>query len=185
MKSNNNKIYTIISIFALVSLFLVVFFVWPLSKKIIIDSQNLITDKRKMVSLEAQAVETENFKKNYTSYKPNLDKIEQMFVDPNDPVNFIEFLENASLASQIVSQVSLPPYSQNDQSPDQNFITFTLTSKGSFPNMLIFLKKIEAGSYLVEIENLTIQNSKDDNVLKNYSSREVDATFTIKTFVKQ
>jgi hypothetical protein len=54
--------------------------------------------------------------------------------------------------------------------------------------VLNFLKKIEFGPYLTEIENLTIQNlvnSEDKSVLQDYSSRKVDAVFTIKVFTKK
>ena len=192
---NNNKIYII---FTLASLFLVLFFIWPLLKEIEKNSKDLISAKNNMVTLGAQINETENFKKNYETYKPNLEKIDQLFIDTNNPVDFIKFLEDTASSSQITSQISLPPSSQGSQQGPkgtlQNFIIFRFSSKGGFPEVLNFSKSIEAGPYLIEIENLTIQNSETPasgapangvpNVSKDYSSRKVDAAFTIKAFIK-
>ena len=136
----------------------------------------------------------ENFKKNYDAYKPNLKKIDQLFVDPVNPVGFIKFLEDTSSESQITSQISLQPsYIENSQ----NFIIFQLSAKGIFPAMVSFLKKVETGQYLIKIENLTIQNdpaansapagvkSENKDISKDYSQRKVNAIFTIKAFTKK
>jgi hypothetical protein len=68
------------------------------------------------------------------------------------------------------------------------FIIVQFASKGSFSNTLNFVKTIETRSYLIEIEDLEIQNSdqnqKNNNIFINYPSRNVDATFTIKAFAK-
>jgi hypothetical protein len=106
---NKSKIYIILLIFALVSLFLVIFFIWPLFKEIERNSKDLISAKNNIVTLGAQINETENFKNNYGTYKPNLEKIDQLFIDADNPVDFIEFLENTASSSKITSQISLPP----------------------------------------------------------------------------
>lgn len=173
----NNKIYTTLAIFALLSLFLIVFFVWPLIKQIKTDSENLVSDKNSMLALSAQIKEIENFKKNYESYKPELEKIDQLFVDSNNPVEFIEFLEETAYDSSITSQISLPSSSSNSQ----QFIILQFSSKGSFSGILNFAKKIETGPYLVEIENLTIQRPSLD--IKDAKAN--NATFAIKVFTKK
>lgn len=199
---NNNKIYTISLVFTIAILFLVMFFVLPLLREIEKNSKDLISAKNNVAVLAEQTNETENFKKNYETYAPNLEKIDQLFVDPNNPVDFIKFLEDTASTSQITSQISLQPSPQDSQQSlkgaSQNFIIFRFASKGGFSEVLNFLKKIEAGPYLVEIENLTIQNSEVPvsgysvpekeslvpNIYEDNSSRKVDATFTIKVFVK-
>lgn len=179
---NNKKIYTILSVFALSSLVLIVFFVWPLLKDIDNSSKDLVFARNGMAALRDQTSQAENFKQNYQAYKFNLERIDQMFVDQNNPVNFIEFLENTAYSQGVSAQVSLLPYSQSPQ----QFIMMQLVSKGGFSNISNFLKKVEAGPYLLEIESLTIQNSQDSKAIpKDYSLRQVDATFGIKIFVKK
>ncbi|MCX6723259.1 MAG: hypothetical protein NT094_04340 [Candidatus Staskawiczbacteria bacterium] len=181
---NNNKIYTILLVFALIFLFLVIFFIWPLIGEIEKNSEDLISAKNNIVNLDAQINETNNFKKNYETYKSTLERIDQLFVDINNPVNFIEFLENAASNYNVTSKISLPPSSQSSQ----QFITFQFISKGGFSDILNFVKGIEAGPYLIEIENLTIQDSRQNldhkDIPQDYYSRNVDATFTIKAFIK-
>lgn len=182
----NNRIKIILSIFILSSLFLIIFFVWPLTKEIKKNSEDLVSAKNNIVDLEAQINETNNFKKVYENYKPNLDKIDQLFINSNYLVDFIEFLENTAFNSNVTSQISLPPASKNSQ----QFVMFQFISEGTFFDMLNFIKKIESGPYLIEIENLTIQNStqnsnRDKNISEGYSSRYIEATFTIKAFTKK
>ena len=70
----NNKINIILSIFALVSLFLAVFLVLPLLSEIKKDSEDLVSAKNSVVALVNQADQIENFKNNYQIYKQNLEK---------------------------------------------------------------------------------------------------------------
>jgi hypothetical protein len=119
---NNNKIYTISLFFVLISLFLVVFCIFPLLNEIKNSSKVLISLKDNVLTLTSQTVETDNFKRNYNAYMPNLEKIDQLFVDSNNPVDFIKFLEDTALSCQIISKISLPASSKTSQIADQNFI---------------------------------------------------------------
>jgi len=173
----SNKFYIILSIFASFAIAFAAFDVWLL-KGIEKNSGDLISAKNNIAALNTQISGAENFKKNYVDLKPNLDKISQMFVDPENPVDFIKFLEDTAYACQITSKISLADISGSDAKNKQDFIVFQFFSSGYFPEMLNFSKKIEAGPYLVEVENLTIQNAKDAK------DGKVDATFTIKAFIK-
>lgn len=183
---NNNKIYTILFIFITISLFLIVFFIVPLFKEIKKNSEDMISAKGDIYNLERQIIEINNFEKKYEEYKINLEKIDGLFVDPNNPVDFIKFLENTSYESNLVSKIVLFPSTDPKQ-----FIIFQIVSKGNFLDLLNFTKKIENGLYLVEIENLNIKNQKQElektksEINKNYSLENFEANFTIKVFIKQ
>ena len=187
----NKKIYIISLISILVSLFLVTFFIWLLLRGIEKNSKDLISSKNDIFTLAARTNETENFKKNYGNYEPNFKKIDQLFIDPNNPVDFIKFLESTAYNFQITSQISLRPSFQNAQQGTggiiKNFIIFQLSSRGNFSDVLNFVKKIENGPYLIEIENLTIGDSGASESGKktavSSASKNVDATFTIKAFI--
>ena len=195
MKNINKKIYINSLIFALVSLFLIIFCVGPLLKEIKKNSKDLISARNNIVILNNQTIETGSFEKDYETYKSNLGKIDQLFIDPDNPVNFIKFLEDTAADSQITSKTSLLTSYQDSQNASkgtpQNFIIFQFSSKGEFSKVSDFLKKIETGPYLIEIESLTIQNSETDSKSgvvifpNNYSSRIVNAVFTIKAFTKK
>ncbi len=188
---NKNKIYIISILFALTVLFLILFFIWPLFLDIKNNSDNLISVKNDAISLEIQNNEIGNFKKVYEDYKPNLEKMNQLFVNPQNPIDFIKFLENTAQESGINAKISLMP---NYQKEDNGTLNFQLFTREDFIKILHFSEKLENGSYLVEIENLTIKNhlsmvpvlpANNNTTSKNYISGKVDATFLIKTFVKQ
>lgn len=176
----SSKIYITSLVFLLLCLIFAALCVWML-KGIEKNSRDLISAKNKIVTLKEQISETKNFKKNYDAYRPNFDRIDQMFFDSANPVNFIKFLENTADGCKITSQISLPPISLEK---NQISVIFQFFSKGSFSNILDFSKKIELGPYLIEIQNLTIQNTDEKTTLKDYSQRQVNATFTIKVFIK-
>ena len=196
---NKNKIGTISLIFTLSSLFLIVFFVYPLIADIKKSSENIISSKNEMQTLRAQIVETEKFRKNYVNYKSNLGKIDQLFVDLNNPVDFIKFLETTAEKSQIILQVALPTSSQTTKQGSPDSLNFQISIKGGFLGVLDFIKKIEEGTYLIEVENLTMGNSNTEssgslvggkkvlveNIYKNYPNRGVEAKISIKVFVKK
>jgi hypothetical protein len=179
---NRDKTYIISVISGLAVLFLILFFIWLLLTGIKNNSKNLISIKNNTAVLETQNNEIEDFKKNYWDYKPNLDKINQLFVDPKNPVDFIKFLEEESYNSGINPKIALLPISQQE---NQNIITFQLFSNGDFSKIMDFSEKLEAGPYLIEIKSLTIKNSDEEGISKNYASGKVDAVFVIKTFIKQ
>ncbi len=180
---NKSKIYIITASFGLVALFLLLFFVFPSLNKIKSNSDNLLLIKKNVAILKAQAVEVENFKNSYDNYKSNIEKIENLFIDFKNPVNFIEFLEKAASDSQIKSEVSLFYYSLNEE---DNTVTFQTFSSGEFLKILNFVKTLENGPYLIEIENLTIKNLENESVSKTGKvlSEKIEASFIIKAFNK-
>lgn len=177
-----NKIYIILSIFFLITLVFAVFGIGPLLNDIKKSSEGLVSAKMGMVALQNQIEEIENFKKNYDSYKDNLENIDNLFVDPGNPVDFIEFLENTASDYGLESKISFP--SNSDDGREQNFLTFQISTEGSFSSSVEFIKKIESGQYLVEIEDFKIKN---DGIVEqsDYSLRQVITTLNIKTFVKK
>jgi hypothetical protein len=195
MTKENKKIYITLLIFTLLSLFLVIFCINPLMNGIEKSSKDLILAKNDIATLNAEAAEIDNFKQSYDIYKPNLDKIDQMFVDIKNPVDFIKFLEDTAASCHATSHISLP---SSYQQSAKNFIDLQIFSSGGFSDVLSFLKKIENGPYLVEVENLTIQNSEAQQntepaakssakniVSKDYSSRKVDANIKLEAFIKK
>ena len=175
---NKKKTYSTLAIFIIISLFLVVLVIWPILNGIKRNSVDLISAKNSIATLEARVAATNNFKKSYADYKTNLDKIDQLFVSPDNPVDFIKFLEDTASDCDITSQVS-PSFSKDYQKSAQNFVTFQMNSIGSFSGLLEFSKEIESGPYMLEIESLTIQDSGGTSKVEKFS-----ASFAIKVFTK-
>ncbi len=154
--SMNKKNYILLVVFALLSLSVIAVFVWPYFIEIKRMSKDLVSERDQVASLNMQISELSGFKKEYNNYLPNLKKIESMFVDPQDPIGFIEFIENIAADQEIVLKMSPNLLSQDKQ----NSIGFQLSGTGNFSNFSGFLKKIEYGPYLINIENLNIVSRK-------------------------
>src|SRR3989344_6683896 len=88
-----NSIYTATSIFGLVILISILFVIIPLLGEIKKNSNDIVVRKASLILLESQASEIGKFKNNYELYKPNFNKIDQLYVDPKNPVDFFKFLE--------------------------------------------------------------------------------------------
>jgi len=181
--NSNKKISTIIFIFSLVILALIIFGVWPLIEKIKKDSGDLILIKNIIATHGIQVAEIESFKNNYGNYKNNIEKINQLFINPQNPVEFIKFLENTAYNQNLNMQISI---SNPNSEINKNFVFFHLTIKGDFSDILLFINKIENGPYLIEVKDLTIQNQENNQQAKD--SREIfyknTATLNIKVFTK-
>jgi len=180
----NKRSYIIILVFLLLSLLVIAFFLWPYFNEIRMQSKELVSERDRTSSLNMQIRELPSFKKEYDSYLPNMQKIGKMFIDPQDPIAFIEFMENAALDSEIVLKVS-PQFSSEDESRS---IAFQLAGNGIYNKVLNFIKKLEYGPYLINIEDLNISIQKEGgapktNIVKDLSE-EVQANLLIRVLSK-
>lgn len=173
------EIYIIISAFFLLAVFLVLFSVYPLSKEIAQSSRELVSQINSRLLLKSQYDEAGNFKQKYESYQQNLAKIDSLFIDPQNPVDFIEFLEKTASDLGIKLQISSPAYSKEGNSA---YESFQLSSSGSFSNTLKFASQLEAGQYLIKIQNLNIGSNK--NMQDKKQTGQVGADISIKVLSK-
>ncbi len=155
------QIYIIVSAFFLLAIFLVLFLVYPLSKEITQSSGELVSQINSRLALKSQYDQALNFKQKYESYQQNLNKADDLFIDPQNPVDFIEFLEKTASDSGIKLQISAPSFSKEETLP---YESFQLSSSGSFPNTAKFISQLETGRYLIQIKNLNIQNNKSAQI---------------------
>lgn len=182
-----NKTHVILSVFGLVILLLIVFFVWPLFIKIKNSSHDLTAQKNEAGILRAQSDQIENFKKVYNDYKSNLEKMEEVFIDPKNPVNFIEFLEATAQISGVNPKISLI---KNQQELQERTVAFKITASDDFLKLLDFSERLENGPYLVEILSVSMRQADmelgtDANSDINVSSPgKVDTSFLINAFAK-
>ncbi len=160
---------------------LILFAIWPLVTQIQDNSATLLSEKNDAAVLKMQSDEIEHFKAVYQNYKPNLDKTDQLFVDPQNPVDFIKFLEDTAAISSVKAQISLVP---SGSPKNQTMLTFQLLCNDNFLNILHFLESLENGPYLLEIKDISIKNADLDKTAKNYPSGNVSANFSINAFTK-
>jgi len=174
------KIYLTLIIFSLLIILMVVFIIFPLLGQIKNNAKELIVQKEKFVALEAKITNLEKFKVLYVELQHFLKQIDNLFVDARVPVEFISFLEETSEKSQL--KIEILPGSDKEMEKDfWPYLTFQITSTGSFPNFLKFLEKLENSLYLLEVQNVSIGKLTGD---KDVVSDDVRANFSVKVFVK-
>lgn len=169
----------VISIFfGIITLILILVFIYPLFKGAKLNSLELISVKKELALFQDKAGGIEKLKTTYKKIEPDLEKIDQLFIDSEVPVNLIEFLEKTAKGSGLlikISPTSLKPVEQDLW----NSITFRLTLIGSFTNFLRFLEKTEASAYLIEIQDLFVKRLTEPEAFEG-----VRTTLIIKVYAK-
>lgn len=182
--SIKNPSYTLIIIFLIIIVALMMFFVWPIFKSIEQDSNELLAEKNNAAILQIESDQIEQFKKQYQNYKPDLDTLNQVFVDRQNPVDFIKFLELTASSVGITPEISIATGSANSQK-DQNSVLFQLFANDDFLKIMRLIKAIENGPYLVEIQTISMKSTKEPADSKNTASGKVESTLFIKAFAKK
>ena len=179
---DKTKIYIIIpATFIIIALLLVVFLIWPAFADVIKISDELILQNGRANFIDEQNKELQNFKSNYKDYQPNLEKIDRLFIDPQNPVDFINFLENTSSKTGVKSEISLTSLPASKSKPVVvPFVSFRISCTGEFLNILNFSNKLESGPYLVEIKSMETKESKDIETGSNI----LRADFLVNVFTK-
>ena len=179
------KIYKVIIIYVLIALFLVIILIYPSLSGIKENSDTIILNKSRAMFVEAEVSELVNFKSKYESYKPNLEKVDKLFFDPKNPINFVKFLEKISFDSGIISDINL--ISSQKRGDNEFLITiFQVSIKGNVSNVLEFIEKLERGAYLTEIKKVGIKKVSEDNgkIKEDNDFNKVEASFLIEVFTE-
>lgn len=181
------KINLSILFFGFVNLFIIVYLIYPLFSEIEQSSQDWIFQRKILLSFETKLNNLEAFRNIYPEIQANLEKITNLFVNPDVPVGFISFLETTAEDCQVAIEISsgFPSKVEGDLWPS---LSFQIISLGSLPNFLKFLERLESGPYLLEIHSLNISKLTEADFrreeLRAFSPDDIRANLLIKTFIK-
>jgi len=170
---NKINLYLIISI--ILSVCLIVLVIYPLFKEIKNSSEELVYEKQKLLSLEKKIENLKEFQTLWLKIEPNLKKIDQLFIDPQVPVEFVNFLEKIAKDSEILIEISSALSSKTEKDPWPSLL-LQINSTAPFSKFLKFLEKIEASPYLIEIQDLNARGLIEGDTeitlsIKVYTSR--------------
>jgi len=167
-----------ISIIALIALSIcfVIFLIYPLFQEIEKNSKAILTQKASLEALETETENLEEFKLFAERNKENLEKIEEVLLDSELPVDFINFLEKVAGESQISLKVSY--LAQQVNGGTWPALLVQSSCSGSFSNFLRFLEKLESSNYLIEIQTLNVTK------LTGTGESDIQANFSLKVFTK-
>jgi hypothetical protein len=177
MYNSKKKIFITVICFSLVIIILFFACIYLVNniKKI---ASSLTDAKNSIETLAIQTREIKNFKTNYQEYKASLQEIDKLFVSQQDPVSFIEFLEKTALSTGVTSKASL-----QSTPKDSKFMLLQISaSANSVQSIYNFINKLENGHYLLELQNINLQNSISDNETKQ--DKKTQTNFLLKVFTK-
>ncbi len=184
---NKQKIIINLIIFGIIILVLIIVVGFPLLKGIKKNSEEIIKVMKEIVLSKTQVEKFEEYRETYKKLTPDLEKIDNLFVNPEVPIDLIKFWEKTAADSNLLIDIS-PALSKSAETDPWNFIGFRVILTGSFPNLSKFLEKTEAGSYLIEIQNLVIKRLTEKDITskeyEQFSLDDVNTALLIKVFAK-
>jgi|SRR3989344_3099377 len=161
MISPKNTIYFIIAMFIPFFLGLIFFMIYPIFQSVRNHSEEFVAIQKKILLIDQQNKEVVDFKKKYDTYKASLENLQTLFVNSQNPVDFIEFIEKTAKEEGIsdlnTTIVSNPVTSKTAQA----VLTFRVSFTANFSNIVRFVEKMEKGNYLARVRQLGIKQSKD------------------------
>lgn len=172
------KIIVFSLIFGIVGLVLVCFLIYPLFKGIKKNSEEFVTAGKELILLQGKTGKVEQFRKTYEDLKPDLEKIDSLFTDPEVPIDLVKFLDKTAENFDLSNNISSVSVKTAETDPWTS-LGFRMTLAGFLPNFLKFLEKIETAPYLIEVQNLAVEK-----VSGNGSNLEVSAILVIKVYTK-
>lgn len=182
-----NKISLSLIIFIILSIILIYFVVYPILREIKNDSQNLIFKKQSLLSLEGKIEDLKQFQKLCLEIRPNLEKLDKLFVDPEVPVEFIRFLEKTAEDCGLAVEISPAPVFKKTEGP-WPYLFFRISSTASFSKFLKFLEKLESNVYLMEIQSLNVARLTETELkskgFEKFSLGDVRTTLSIKVYTQ-
>lgn len=158
--------------FGIAIIIFIILVIYPLFTGIQKESDSLISQKKELLELETKTKNLKSFQRSSQGYLADFEKIEELLINPSEPINFIEFLEReAKEASLSIEILPFPLGKEENQLPSMNF---RLIIKGPFSNFLKFLEKLESALYLIDTLNL--------NATKR--DEEMEISLLIKVYTK-
>lgn len=170
MKSKK-KIKIDVAIFVGIFIALIFLCLSPLLSKLFKTTNELANKKNVLTALENQINALQDFQNNSLFYEQNIQKINQVFVSEEAPVEFIGFIEK--LANKYGLEIFFPSVRDVSEKNRNRIITsFQTTLTGDYPFVLNFLKKLEQSPWLIKIEQVDM--SRVGEKTKIYGSSGVE-----------
>lgn len=152
--NQTKKNYIILASFLAVSSIVLIFIIYPFFKGIKQYSQDLFFTRKDLAVLENKAQKSLTSKQELLALRPDLEKIQKLFISPEIPIEFLQFLEQAAEQSNVLMNISFSSQSQ-EEITFFPFLNIQLSVSGVCSDCLRFLEKLETGPYLIEIHRFT------------------------------
>lgn len=151
-----NKKFAVVLIFLILGVslaFLLV--VAPLAKRVFSDAAVIVAkneEAAKAIALRNHVVSFQKFSKDQIL---SFESIKSLFIDPEVPIPFIEFLEQSAVKENIELEI-IPGIPKLQAGELWYAMDFQLSLSGLYKNINAFLQRIENAPYVLDIRGLTI-----------------------------
>jgi hypothetical protein len=182
------KIFFILIILILIAFSLMLLLIISLTKDIRKNSEEFLLKRKALASMEREFQEFENFERNSAFYQSNLEKLDNLFLNPEVPIDFIQFLEEESGNLGLLIKIFPSIVTSRETDPWES-IGFQILLTGSFPNSLKFLEKLQTSPWLLEIQRTEVQRISEKELqseeLKDFSLGDVFFSIILKIYTKE
>lgn len=182
---NKNKKIITASILGILIFAFISTVIFQTTKAIKKNSDDLIFQKKELILLANKIKDLEEFEKKYKDNKEELEKTDKLFIEPENPVefiNFLNFLRKTATDSEVAINISPPSQKKAEVSQPWPFITFQISGSGKFTNLMKFLEKMENSPYLIEISGLSM--TVISRTEKKFSPDEISANLFLSAFTQ-
>jgi len=182
-----NKIILSIVVFVLISGILSVFLIYPIFNNIVRSSEEIGLKAGSLAELNQEAANLKNFQNFSKENRQDLDNMAKVLVDPENPVEFIEFMENQ--AGSLGLYIKIIPNAVMKQKGDPfPSMIFNLNVAGKFSNFMVFIERMETSNYLISTTALSIRRISDADTgrqeFKGLSVGDISTTLSWKVYTK-
>ncbi len=125
-------------------------------------SKNILSDKGREVFVERQNRELDNFQREYGKYESELKSLAGLFVNAENPVDFIKFLESLAAKENVGIDITLLPSEKSDRKSLKQTMQLQSVVKGDFANVMAFCESLERGPYFIQVRSLGMQKVDED-----------------------
>lgn len=177
------KIYLYITGFIILYLILGGVAVFPLMEGIQKSSKEFYSQKKNLATFAAQSQGMAGFKKSYQKLEPDLKKANQLFIDSEAPIDFLDFLEKTASSSEVSFEVSSAKYNSPPQK--RAFFRFRTAISGSFGKLLEFIEKLENSPYLIQVHHLGVDRVSPKEASSRLKAGDIQADFSIRVYAQK
>ncbi len=143
------------------------FLIYPLWNSIKAKSAQLEEEQEKIVELEIQNQQLNSLQATLKEKRSNLETLDNLFINREAPVDFLSFLEQTAVNSDVNINIS-PSAGQKGNDPWPPTF-FSVEGTGNFEDCVKLITKLEYAPYLIRIQSLDLQRieeKKEEKVVK-------------------
>ncbi len=133
---------------------------WFLTAKIIKASGELKEKKMALETIYASWQQLKEGRRELEKIKPELDKVNGAFVSLEQPIGFINLLEELAKKTGNAYEINLVRGLSEKPEDEEKNLPFEINLGGSFTNFMHFLKYLENMEYYAKVKSLQIQQIK-------------------------